>query len=207
LRLGYRGITIAGFAILTVGFALLAMFDRTWPVVWIYIDLTIIGSGLGCTMLTLLIAVQQAVDRSKLGIATSLNQFSRSIGGALGVAIMGAVLSAGLTSALKSVAQNGDGNMTAEQAEAYASNPNALIEPTAKAQIPQSTLDVLQDALASAIHPVFWSGALAAGLGFLVVLFLPKHERGEEHEVDGERLIMAEQTVINARNQPAADEA
>ena len=96
--------------------------------------------------------------------------------------------------------------LTAEQAEAFASNPNALIEPTAKSQLSEGTLDVLQSALASAIHPVFWVGALMAGLGFVVVLFLPKHKPGEDHDVDGERLIMAEQTVINARNQPVADE-
>lgn len=205
LRAGYRGITIAGFACMTLGFVLMALFDRSWPVVWLYIDLVIIGSGLGLTMLTLLIAVQQAVERSKLGIATSLNQFSRSIGGALGVAIMGAVLSSALATQLDGLARNGAGPMTPEQAEAFASNPNALIEPTARAQIPQETLEVLQSAMASALHPVFWAGALAAGLGFVVVFFLPKHKPGEDHDVEGERLIMAEQTVINARNQPVAD--
>ena len=58
-------------------------------------------------MLTLLIAVQQAVARAQLGIATSLNQFSRSIGGAVGVAVMGAVLSAGLARSLNEVARAG----------------------------------------------------------------------------------------------------
>ncbi len=151
-------------------------------------------------MLTLLIAVQQAVDKSKLGVATSLNQFSRSIGGAIGVAVMGAVLTASLATELNKAATE-DGAITETQAQEFASNPNALIEPTAKAAISPETLAVLQSALARAIHPVFWSGALMAGLGLLVVLFLPKEER-EEESVDGERLIMAEQTTINARNQP-----
>jgi hypothetical protein len=71
------------------------MFERETPRFWLYLDLVLIGAGLGLTMLTLLIAVQQAVERTKLGVATSLNQFSRAIGGAFGVAIMGAVLTAG----------------------------------------------------------------------------------------------------------------
>jgi EmrB/QacA subfamily drug resistance transporter len=81
LRVGYRVITIVGYSALTLGFILLALFDRDTNTVWLYVDLVIIGIGLGSSMLTLLIAVQQAVERSKLGVATSLNQFSRSIGG------------------------------------------------------------------------------------------------------------------------------
>ena len=92
--------------------------------------------------------------------------------------------------------------MTVAEAEAFAANPNALIEPSAKAAVAPETLTVLQTALARAIHPVFWAGALMAGLGLLVVLFLPKGDGKEEEPVDGERLIMAEQTAINARNQP-----
>lgn len=200
LRVSYRSITIAGYAALTLGFVLLAMFDRETNIAWLYFDLIMIGMGLGLSMLTLLIAVQQAVEKSKLGVATSLNQFSRAIGGAIGVAVMGAILTATLATELNKAATE-NGAMTAEQAQEFASNPNALIEPNAKAAISVETLDVLQSALAKAIHPVFWAGALMAGLGFVAVLFLPKDKR-EEEIVDGERLIMAEQTTINARNQP-----
>jgi hypothetical protein len=46
---------------------------------------------MGLSMVPMLIAVQNAVPRSDLGIATSLTQFFRSVGGAVGVAVMGAV--------------------------------------------------------------------------------------------------------------------
>ena len=202
LRVGYKRITIAGYIALTLGFSLLAVFDRDTRPIWLYAELMLIGAGLGLSMLTLLIAVQQAVERSKLGIATSLNQFSRSIGGAIGVAILGAVLTAALATELRNAAASG-GTLTPEQAIEFGANPNALIEPTAKAALPPATLDTLQSSLAGAIHPVFWGGALASALGLIVVLFLPNERREEEETaVDGERMIMAEQTTINARNQP-----
>ena len=179
------------------------MFGRGVSRWLLYGDLMLVGAGLGLTMLTLLIAVQQAVERSKLGVATSLNQFSRAIGGAIGVAIMGAVLSAGLASNLRSAASTGA--LTPEQAESFAANPNALIEPGARSSVEPEALAALQTALSKAIHPVFWVGALMAGLGLVAVLFLPKPERPEkDEEVGGERLILAEQTTINARNQPEA---
>ncbi|HXG85781.1 MAG TPA: MDR family MFS transporter [Pyrinomonadaceae bacterium] len=211
LKLSYRSISLAGFVLLTVGFVFLAMFERETARVWLYADLILIGSGLGLTMLTLLIAVQQAVDKSELGVATSLNQFSRSIGGAFGVAVMGAVLSAGLVTNLNSAVKNGAGVISQSQAEAFAANPNALIDEKAQADLPPGALDVLRDAMAASIHKVFWVGALLSALSLLVALLLPR--AGEESALprknlpepaSGERLVMAEFTTIDSKNEPSA---
>lgn len=210
LRIGYRTITLIGFVVLTTGFVMLAMFGRTTDIYRLYLDLILIGAGLGLTMLTLLIAVQQAVERHELGVATSLNQFSRAIGGAFGVAIMGAVLTAGLAAQLANAAVSDSAVLSVEQAASFASNPNALIEPSARASLPVETLTVLQDAMASAMHPVFWVGAGVCVLAFFVAFMLPKRRKeAAEHEANegcGETLLMAEQTTINARNQPAAED-
>lgn len=205
LRLGYRRITIFGFFVLTVAFVLLALFRQDTPHGFLYPNLVLIGAGLGLTMLTLLIAVQQAVERSKLGIATSLNQFSRSIGGALGVAVMGAVLTAGLSSQLHAVAEAPGSTFSHEEATAFASNPNAIIEPSAKAALEPKTLAILQQAMAEAIHPVFWVGAFMSLLALAAAAFLPNPDAQLTH-VEGERMVMAEQTNINARNQPHVTE-
>lgn len=211
LKLGYRSISVFGFILLTVGFVFLAQFEReTWRV-WLYADLILIGSGLGLTMLTLLIAVQHAVDKTELGVATSLNQFARSIGGAFGVAVMGAVLSAGLAANLNKAV--GENLLSQPQAENFAANPNALIDPQAQADLPAGALDVLRDAMATSIHKVFWVGALLSALSLLVALLLP---RGGDENTDaeatqkempdagsGERLIMAELTRFDAKNEPS----
>lgn len=205
LNVGYRTISLVGFVVLTVGFVLLAMFERETPRFWLYIDLILIGAGLGLTMLTLLIAVQQAVERTKLGVATSLNQFSRAIGGAFGVAIMGAVLIAGLTTELKKEAQNGSGTLSVIQAEQLAANPNALIDPHARVDLPEGVFDVLQRAMAVSIHRVFWVAAFLSFLALLAALWLPKQTDAEIHRTDesaGEKMLMAEKTTINAGNQP-----
>lgn len=207
LKTGYRSITVIGFVILSAGFVLLALFERETARFWLYFDLVLIGAGLGLTMLTLLIAVQQAVERTKLGVATSLNQFTRAIGGAFGVAIMGTVLSAGLATNLNELALKGNTSLTVEKAAEFASNPNALIDPQAKSAISPETLDVLQQAMAISVHKVFWVGAVLSLLALLVVFFfLPKQkivpEAGRIEENVGEDTLLAQQTSINARNQP-----
>ncbi|MDT5272877.1 MAG: hypothetical protein QOH49_5063 [Acidobacteriota bacterium] len=212
LKVGYRPTTLAGLFLLTLGFALLSSFQRTTPRVWLYVDLVLIGAGLGLTMLTLLIAVQQSVGRAQLGIATSLNQFSRSIGGAVGVAIMGAVLSAGLASHLQKVAHAGAGPLTPERAAELASNPNALIDPHARAALPPEVLDELQESMAAAIHNVFWTGTALAGLALLVAFWLPRHGDKSVAPPDeeaccaetGERMVMAEFTTLEPEEEPVA---
>ena len=62
-----------------------------WP---LRLYLALMGTGMGMTMLSLLLVQQNAVGPERLGTATSLGQFSRSIGGAFGVALMGSVLGA-----------------------------------------------------------------------------------------------------------------
>jgi MFS family permease len=215
LKIGYRPTTIAGFILLTLGMALLAMFQRSSPRLWLYVDLVMIGAGLGLTMLTLLIAVQQSVPRGQLGIATSLTQFSRSIGGAVGVAVMGTVLSAGLASHLNDAAHTAGSQLTPESAAQLAAHPNALIEPSARAALPAPILSQLQGALAAALHKVFWVGAAVAALSLLVCFWLPR-SGDSSHEpppreactaASGERMMVAEITPIDSEHEPVAAQA
>jgi MFS family permease len=201
LKISYRNIAVAGFSVLTIGFVALSLFQTTTPRIWLYVDLCLVGAGLGLTMLTLLIAVQEAVERSRLGIATSLNQFSRSIGGAIGVAIMGSVLTVGLSIQIAHLSTGENSVLTREQATAFAENPNVLIDPEARGDLDPATLARLQEAMASAIRPVFWVGAIISVLALLIVSMLPAAFSAAKSK-DGEKLLMAEHTTINPRNQP-----
>jgi EmrB/QacA subfamily drug resistance transporter len=103
LRVGYRVVVLAGMACLTVGFVLLARWSASLTQAVAMRDALVGGIGMGLTMVPMLIAVQSAVTRSELGAATSMIQFFRTIGGAIGLALMGSVmawrLGAGLTRA------------------------------------------------------------------------------------------------------------
>lgn len=210
LRVGYKPTSIVGFILLTAGLALLANFDRDTRRIFLYLDLIMVGAGLGLTMLTLLIAVQQAVARSQLGIATSLNQFSRSIGGAVGVAVMGTVLSAGLTSYLSDFASRNQNALSPQRAAELAANPNALIEPAARATLPPAALNALQSALTYAIHNVFWVATAVAALALLASFALPGRSNGTAQSPTEEscsaesceRLVAAELATFDPEHEP-----
>jgi len=212
LRVGYRRTCVVGFAVLSLGLALLARVGTETALPWLYLDLALVGSGLGLTMLTLLLAVQQSVPRSRLGVATSLNQFSRSIGGAFGVAVLGAVLSAGLGSELREAAGGGRAGLDAAQAAELAANPSALLEPAARATLPPEALLALRGALASSVRNIFWVATVSALLALLVVTRLPRvgvGGPGRPTEEDTspencERLLMTELSPLDPEHQPAA---
>jgi EmrB/QacA subfamily drug resistance transporter len=95
-RVGHRPFVIAGLSCVMFGFFGLAGVSSQTPFWRLYADLGLMGMGMGMAMLSLLLAVQASVPKSQLGIATSLGTFARSIGGAVGVAVMGAMVTASL---------------------------------------------------------------------------------------------------------------
>jgi EmrB/QacA subfamily drug resistance transporter len=92
LRVGYRGVVFAGMACLVGGFVLLARWSPSLTLGVAMRDALLGGVGMGLNMVPMLIAVQSAVDRADLGAATSMTQFFRTLGGAVGIALMGAVM-------------------------------------------------------------------------------------------------------------------
>jgi EmrB/QacA subfamily drug resistance transporter len=83
---------VAGTLLLTVGFALMSTvrFDTPYPRLACYMAL--IGLGVGMSMQNLVLSVQNTVALDQLGVASSTVAFFRSLGGAVGVAVLGAVL-------------------------------------------------------------------------------------------------------------------
>jgi EmrB/QacA subfamily drug resistance transporter len=92
LRIGYRIVVVAGMGCLTMAFLLLSRWSAALTQGAAMRDALIGGVGMGLTMVPMLIAVQSAVPRTDLGSATSMIQFFRTVGGAIGLAVMGAVM-------------------------------------------------------------------------------------------------------------------
>src|SRR5262249_59146166 len=82
-----------GMACLTVAFLLFTRWSAALTSGEAMRDVLVAGVGMGLNMVPMLIAVQSAVDRKDLGIATSMTQFFRAVGGAIGVSVMGTVMS------------------------------------------------------------------------------------------------------------------
>ena len=179
VKFGYRRLAIAGSLIMTVGFIALTLVGADSPRRGVLIAGLLIGSGMGLSMLSLLLAVQHGVAKSHLGIATSLNQFSRSVGAAVGIAAMGALMTRQLTGI--SLPGGADGLAAT----------GVLLTGAARLQF------------AAALHQVFVAGTVLAGASFVATLFLPPVDfsRGVAASA-GEQMPAAEMTNLDPQNEP-----
>lgn len=167
LRLGYRPIAMTGMAIMTAGAVILAL-QGVGATLWsMGFSQVLLGAGMGISVTALLIAVQNGVPRERLGIATSSLQFSRSIGGTVGVSLMGAVMTARLLSGLSQMPGlpgNGTGQVSAQ----------ALINQTSQQAFSPETILGLRTVLAGALTPVFLIALFGTVLAFLATLYIPR---------------------------------
>ncbi len=147
----------------------------------------VLGVGLGTTFPTFTLSVQNSVPFRLMGISTSALQFYRSIGGMLGLAVLGSVMAGRFASKLEdTVPENVTAVLPPGQLDAIKDNPQALIDPSAVdrlrggltqagpdgARMVETLLGSLKSALAGAISDVFVVSAAALALSLVVSLFL-----------------------------------
>jgi EmrB/QacA subfamily drug resistance transporter len=87
----YKAFPIVGLGLMTGALALLALMADDRSQAAIGLGIVIFGLGFGMVTQILVLAVQNSVDRSELGVATSTTGFFRALGGAIGAAALGAV--------------------------------------------------------------------------------------------------------------------
>ncbi|HHA1444484.1 TPA: MDR family MFS transporter [Enterobacter ludwigii] len=155
----YRLFPIAGTLLGVVGMVLLTRISIHSPTWQLYIFTGVLGMGLGLVMQVLVLAVQNSVSADQYGVATSGVTLFRSIGGAIGVALFGAVFTHVLQSGLMDRLPQG------------AELPHEL-NPAAIHRLPEALrLDYLA-AFGSAIHAVFLLAASIMVLAFVLSWFL-----------------------------------
>jgi hypothetical protein len=141
------------------------------------IFVALMGIGMGLSIPPFLIAVQTSVERRYLGTATSTMQFSRSIGGTLGVSVMGAALSLRLASNLS--ASGLDPSLVSQLLEP-GSGSEALINTGARV------------AMSNAIDLVFMIAFTAAALSLVIAFLAPRKELKEKASESESVLVSAD---------------
>ena len=160
LKVSYRTMAVVGMLLLSAGGLFMSRIGIHTSQVEIMIYTALMGMGMGLSIPALLVSVQTAVSKKHLGIATSTIQYSRSIGGTLGVSVMGAAFSAGLARRLISAGL-----------DPAAISINSLLDPLSQSST--SFGETLQQALGGSMAGMFFIAFAAAAAGLLVVLFTP----------------------------------
>ncbi len=169
----YKRFPIIGTVVMTIGILLMSTLGTTTPFWQLSIYAILVGAGLGLSMQTIVIALQNSVDFKDMGVATSSNTFFRSLGSVFGTAIFGTILSNRLGHYL-----------IVGREELAASNPTAALSfnesdidkitqnTSVISQLPPEAQATALDAFVNSFQVVFLTAAPITAIGFLLALFL-----------------------------------
>ncbi|MDE0802415.1 MAG: MDR family MFS transporter [Acidimicrobiales bacterium] len=202
----YKLFPVVGLVVVAVGLGLFSLLGVDTPLPVAGLFMFVLGSGLGMVMQVLILAVQNSVQHRDLGTATSAATFFRSMGGALGVAVFGAVLSNRLDTYIPDRLADAGVDIPAG-----GGTGDLLGTPDAIAALPAPVRDAVLGGFADSLSDIYTLGVPIALVGFLVVLFLPELplrtsvREAEPVVTDGEATAAAFETSFNPSNADVPD--
>jgi len=171
LRYGYRFTAVLGMALAAIGTGMVTLFNPDTTIPFIVAAMFMIGAGLGFSSIAFIISVQNAVPWNLRGVATASTQFTRTIGGTIGVAVMGTILNAGMALRFPPIFAR-FASVAAHLPKSVA-RANLLLTPDVRASLPLAFLHQLQAALAQSLFWVYGLTLAMAVIGLATMFFFP----------------------------------
>ncbi|MFG1702672.1 MFS transporter [Nonomuraea sp. M3C6] len=149
---------VAGTTLLAAGFAGLGLIDHTTSLIFMSVAMLSVGLGVGMTTQNFILVVQNAVPLKDIGTASSTVAFFRSLGGTIGVSILGAVLARHVSSRITH-------DLTAAGLPAFGSEAHGV-------NVPPAVQEIVRAAYGDATGLIFLICAAVAALGILAAVLL-----------------------------------
>ncbi len=171
IRYGYRLTAATGALLSMIGIIMVTLFNTETGLTFVVAAMILTGLGLGFTSTAQTLSVQNAVPWRLRGVATASTQFFRSIGGTIGVAVMGTILNAQM--ALRFAPIFTHFTATVQHLPRNVAYANVLLTPELRASLPSAFLHQLQVAMAQSLFWIYMLILVLAVFGFVMMLFLP----------------------------------
>lgn len=193
----YKVLGIAGLAVSTVGMYMFSRMGLGTQDSEIVRDMVLAGAGLGVTMPMFALAVQNAFPHSQMGTVTAATQFFRSIGGTVGVAIMGSLMNNNLRAEFADLTSRHASTLQAfpVSLKQRLSDPNALLQldktgnlqdmvAQAPPAVKNALITVFSDlrlALSDSITGVFFVSAFIMAASVIIMFFMEEVALRKSH--------------------------
>ncbi|HEX4724727.1 MAG TPA: MDR family MFS transporter [Pseudonocardiaceae bacterium] len=159
----YREFPIIGTAVMVVGMLLLLLLGVNTTTVVASALTVVVGIGLGFVMQNTMLITQNSVPLRDMGAASGSVTLFRTVGGSLGVALLGSIYVSKLTDTLTT---------QAGAAGAKLVTGGGALPPSAVLKLATPLREAFQSGVVSGLHGVLIGGAAMAALGFLVAWFI-----------------------------------
>jgi EmrB/QacA subfamily drug resistance transporter len=151
---------VAGTLLLVAGFVALSVIDHETPLWYVGAGMALVGIGVGMSMQNLVLAVQNTVQLKDIGAASSTVAFFRSLGGTIGVSVLGAVLAHRVTNQITT-------ELAAAGVPASSGGDTSSLN---LAQLPAAMQHIVRAAYGDATGHIFLISAFIAVVGVIAAL-------------------------------------
>lgn len=201
-RIGrWKPVMLIGSVIMLIGLAGLGTINHETSYLFVAIFMTLMGLGIGALVQNVVLAVQNTVDVTEVGAASAAISFFRSLGGAIGVAILGAVL----TNRVGTNIAQGLGKLGINQDTISGGSGETQLDISG---LPAPVQQVFHNAYADAFGPIFLIAALIAAVSVVAIavvrgtpLRTTVAMKPSNHSDDGS---MPESDLVDQPHAPAA---
>jgi EmrB/QacA subfamily drug resistance transporter len=181
-RLGNKIVVSVGLAMVTVSLALFTTFQAHSSVLQVIAITMLMGVGMANVMAPCTDSIMGSLPRAKAGVGSAVNDTTRQMGGAVGVAVFGSIMASHFTS---SITSRLGGSVPGQLLGAVRNNVGQAIgiahQSSTPASLSAQIADAARDSFVGGLHII---GLAAAGVTLLaaigVVLFLPARARDRE---------------------------
>src|SRR5260370_128499 len=171
IRYGYRFSTFLGTFLSVLGIGMMLLFNVQTNLPFIVVSMITIGVGFGFSNIAYVLSVQNAVPWNLRGVATASTQFFQTIGGTIGVAIMGSILNAQM--ALRFTPIFTHFSKVLQNLPKGVASANVLLTPEVRVSLPLDLLDQLEKALSQSLFWVYLLIFVLAIVGLIAMFWLP----------------------------------
>jgi MFS family permease len=180
-RWGEKPFCLAGGLILITGCVMAVRFSAATSLWTCAAAMGLAGVGMGFTSIATLLVVQNSVEKVDLGVATSSHQFTRTLGGTVGIGICGSLVTARFAQVADTLNQSAlQGRIQPAVMDQIRQNFENFFRPDVQQQLLPDVRTALHQAIGSCVVDVFWLALIAALICLVFGLFLPPKTAGEE---------------------------
>jgi EmrB/QacA subfamily drug resistance transporter len=172
----YKRYMLLGASLLTIGLALMGTIDERTDLVEIGAFMIVVGAGVGMLMQNLVLVVQNTVPQRDIGAGSSLIAFFRSLGGAIGVSVLGAVLATHARGAITEGLRDA-GADPSQLGGGAGSVPDV-------GSLPGPVADIVEHAYGGGIAEIFLVAAPLGLVALIALLFMREHPLGAKSGIE-----------------------
>jgi len=172
-RFGQKPSTVFGSLCLAVGGGVMITFSTGTSLTTCSIVLGFVGIGMGFVSMATLLVVQDSLDKSDLGVATSSHQFARTLGGTIGVGISGSFVTMTLSNVMESLKNTGLNNLPPSLKVQIEQSAENIFRPEVQALLAPDIQKTFQEAVARGVSMVFWITFFASLLCLIISVLIP----------------------------------